>query len=232
MPWWQTALAAVILLGGGLTIAKLRNERASRRDVSATAISAAPVMPNPAPEPAVAAPPVVEAPAPVAEPVAEAPVPAAEPPAQVVPSTVPEPSLPPPPAKDEPPASARKVRFARVERTALAASEPAAVEPVAVAEPAPSEAPAATGLPAQPSREQVTAALNAVVPALQKCVGDRHDTADVTLTVRPGGFVSYAVVSGPYAGSNEGSCIARAVKAAKFPAFTDPSVRITYPFQL
>jgi hypothetical protein len=63
-------------------------------------------------------------------------------------------------------------------------------------------------------------------------VGDRHGVAEVTLTVRPAGFVSYAVVSGAYAGTSEGSCIARAVRAAKFPAFSDPTLRVTYPFEL
>jgi hypothetical protein len=114
-----------------------------------------------------------------------------------------------------------------------AVEPPAVVEPVAnPPEPPAAEAAPAPVLPAQPSRDQVTAALNSILPALQKCVGDRHDTADVTLTVRPAGFVSYAVVAGAFAGSAEGSCIARAVKAAKFPAFSDPSLRINYPFQL
>jgi hypothetical protein len=198
-------------------------------------------MPSPAAEPVAPAPAAASEPAALAEaPVAEPPPSASpEPPAQPLPSALPDPIVPPAPSMEQPPPNAaRKLRVSRVERRALAAAAPEeppaavpepALAPVAQAE---GEAPTAPGLPAQPSRDQVSAALNAVVPALQKCVGDRHDTADVTLTVRPGGFVSYAVVSGAYAGSTEGSCIARAVKAAKFPAFSDPSVRITYPFQL
>ena len=240
-PVWQTALAAVLLLGGGLTIAKLRDDRG--RSVSATSIATPRVEASQLPEPALP----VASPAAAPTPAPEAPAPVAEAPAepvQPVPSAVPEPILLPPPAKEDPANAARKLpRGTRVERRALAseprsellvsAREAPAPVPEAAPEPAaPSEAPAAPALPAQPSREDVSAALNAVVPALQKCVGDRHDTADVTLTVRPAGFVSYAVVSGPYAGSAEGSCIARAVKAAKFPAFSDSSVRINYPFQL
>lgn len=213
---------------------------------------AEPALPN---TPAVEAPPAE--PAPVAPALAEAtgaaaPAPTAPvaAPAQQVPSSLPEPILPKP-SKDEPTNAIRRTRAAKVERRALAASaeetvatapaapteEPVvavpAAEPESTPKPAAIETPASSAdLPAKPSREQVTAALNAVLPELQRCVGDRHDTADVTLTVRPGGFVSYAVVAGPYAGSAEGSCIARAVKAAKFPAFSDPSLRITYPFQL
>jgi hypothetical protein len=233
MPLWQGALAAALLLGGGLSIAMLRE---SRSQVSSTSIATpreaapAPVQPIAVAQEALPNPPVVVEPAP---PVTAEPV-------QAVPSAVPEPILPPKPSKEDPTSSSRRMRVARPERRALAAQEPSAPVAVAVEEPAPEpvakpaepEAPPAPALPGQPSRDQVTAALNAVVPELQKCVGDRHDTADVTITVRPAGFVSYAVVAGPFAGSAEGSCIARAVKAAKFPAFSDPTLRITYPFQL
>ena len=52
------------------------------------------------------------------------------------------------------------------------------------------------------------------------------------MIVRSRGVVSYAMVSGSFAGTPEGSCIARSVKLAKFPAFSDPSVRVNYPFEL
>ena len=62
---------------------------------------------------------------------------------------------------------------------------------------------------------------------------DLHDgVATVTLTVRGSGQVSHALVGGTFAGTPQGSCIARAVKLARFPSFSDDSVRITYPFQL
>lgn len=235
MPFWQTALAAVVLLGGGLSIAKLRSER--KAEISATSMEAprptepimAPVLPRP--EPAHAA--LAEPPQP-----AEVVIPA---PAVEPPPVVPAPPRPELPIRATPPDSTTTRRARRAERVALAASVAAEAPPPEAARPAPvaiepaakpSPAPAPQNLPAQPSREQVTAALSAVVPALKKCVGDRHDTADVTLTVRPAGFVSYAVVAGPYAGSSEGSCIARAVKAAKFPEFSDPTLRVSYPFQL
>jgi hypothetical protein len=88
------------------------------------------------------------------------------------------------------------------------------------------------GLPAQPTREQVVAAMNSVLPGLQECVGEKHGVADVTVTVRSAGFVSYAIVGGTFVGTPEGSCIAKVVRDAKFPEFTDPFIRVTYPFNL
>jgi hypothetical protein len=87
-------------------------------------------------------------------------------------------------------------------------------------------------LPSQPSREQVVQALTAVQPRLKECVGDKHGTAQVTVTVRAAGFVSYALVGGTFAGTPAGSCIAQIVKESQFPAFTDPFIRVTFPYQL
>jgi len=105
-------------------------------------------------------------------------------------------------------------------------AEPEAVRPARV-QPA-----AAAGLPAQPSREQVVATMDAVVGELAKCVGDKHGAANVTMTVRSAGTVSHALVGGTFAGTPEGSCIARVIKQAQFPAFSDVSIRVSYPFQL
>jgi hypothetical protein len=224
LPFWPTALAALVLLGGGISIAKFQAEQRNQT----TALSAQPareeevVMPPPAaPEPAPAAasaPPA--APAPVSEQVLSP-----EPPPVMGPTL---------PVRDEtivPVSRTRRVR----ERTAFASAEPAAAEaapPVPVLAPPAMKAAGTAPLPEHPSRDQVASSLNAVTGQLQKCVGDRHGLAEVTVTVRPAGFVSYAVVSGEYAGTSEGSCIARAIRAAKFPAFTDPTLRVTYPFQL
>ena len=87
-------------------------------------------------------------------------------------------------------------------------------------------------MPAQPSRDQVVAAMNSVLPGIKECVGDKHGTADVTVTVRSAGFVSYAIVGGTFVGTPEGSCIAKVVRDARFPTFTDPFIRVTYPYQL
>jgi hypothetical protein len=226
LPFWQTALAALVLLGGGISIAKFQAEQRNQT----TALSAQPreeevaVPPQPAP---------ASAPATVSTPPA-APAPAAAPEQVLGPEPAPAMIGPTLPARDEsivPVSRTRRVR----EQRAFASAEPG---PSEVAPPVPVKAPVAVKaagsdpLPEHPSRDQVASSLDAVAGQLQKCVGDRHGVAEVTVTVRPAGFVSYAVVSGEYAGTSEGSCIARAVRAAKFPAFTDPTLRVTYPFQL
>ncbi|HEY6881975.1 MAG TPA: hypothetical protein VI299_28295 [Polyangiales bacterium] len=83
-----------------------------------------------------------------------------------------------------------------------------------------------------PDRAQVIAAMNAMTEVLKDCVGDEHGVADVTLTVRGEGVVSHALVEGAFAGSPQGSCIARALRTAKLPAFAEPVTHIEYPFQL
>jgi hypothetical protein len=81
-------------------------------------------------------------------------------------------------------------------------------------------------------RLQVIAAMNALTPQLRACVGEQHGVADVTLTVRSAGVVSHALVEGPFAGSSEGSCIARALRTVKLPASSYTVSHLEYPFQL
>lgn len=106
----------------------------------------------------------------------------------------------------------------------------AMVAPV-TAPPVPQEI-AGSNLPAQPTRDAVVTALSSIERQLSACAGEKHGVANVTLTVRGAGVVSHALVTGAFAGTPEGSCIARAVKLARFEPFRDASVRITYPFQL
>jgi len=87
-------------------------------------------------------------------------------------------------------------------------------------------------IPEQLSREQLTAVMSELMPTLQACAGDLHGMADLKLTLRPKGFVSYALVDADFAGTREGSCIAQALRRAKFPAFTAPVMRVSYPVQL
>jgi hypothetical protein len=218
------AAVAAALVAGGVAIFSGQSSREPEQRVAVSA--------QPAREPVVQA-----APEQIAE--ATAPVPA-------------QPVAPEPTAEDL--ARERRHRL-RAEREAAAratsgegpaAAEPATgdkpaaeVAPVAVepgpAQPAVAEpkAKAAEGaLPTQPTRDQVVAAMNTVLPALQECVGDKHGVADVTVTVRSAGFVSYAIVGGTFVGTPEGSCIAKVVRDAKFPEFADPFIRVTYPFNL
>jgi hypothetical protein len=83
-----------------------------------------------------------------------------------------------------------------------------------------------------PVRTQVVEAMNAMTEQLKSCVGDEHGVADVTLTVRAPGVVSHALVEGAFAGSPQGSCIARTLREAKLPPLAEPVTRIAYPIQL
>jgi hypothetical protein len=44
--------------------------------------------------------------------------------------------------------------------------------------------------------------------------------------------VTHVLVGGDFAGTTEGSCIARAVRGARFPAFKQERFRILYPYAL
>lgn len=139
-----------------------------------------------------------------------------------------------------------------VEAAAVVATEPdreAPVDgaPLALVEAAPDTAPVAAEelpsaapndvapaetLPAVPTREGVVASIDAVRPAVRACAATRHGSAPVLVTVGSNGRVRSAVVSGTFAGTPEGSCIARAVRAAEFPAFTQATFELSYPFAL
>jgi hypothetical protein len=260
---WQLALVAMLLIGAGLGVARLRRESAAaaltarvRSAVSAALepSRAAEVIAQPDAPAAPERPATLAEPAPVEPAVAQAglPDPASEL-AQAVAEA--ERGQRTRRAAQEP--SGAKATRSRAEQGAAPAAEgpastpastpaeaqasAAAREPAAAVRDASDTArrsdvssgtPGATNLPAQPSRDDVRAALNAVIPELHKCTGSQHGTADVTMTVRSAGVVSYAVVAGSFAGTPEGSCIARTVKLAKFPAFSEPSVRVSYPFEL
>lgn len=94
---------------------------------------------------------------------------------------------------------------------------------------------AAAAVPAladAPSREQVQAALSAVRPAVQACV-DGHGTVRVRVSVASSGRVTTALVEDPYwARPPTGSCIARAVRTARFPPFARERFVVLYPFTL
>jgi hypothetical protein len=125
-------------------------------------------------------------------------------------------------------------------------SEPpqAPAEPVAEVAPAGEDAPAqaspdaprkssrserrSASLPDKPSRAQVLAAMARVQPAVKACLPTGHGvaTADMTILGRTG-RVSSAQISGQV--GRPGSCIARAVRKARFPKFAAESISIRYP---
>lgn len=101
-------------------------------------------------------------------------------------------------------------------------------------EPRPAPAPSTdVALPEQPSRDQVRAALSTVQRATAACGVDQHGLAMTALTVSgSSGRVTRAVVSGQFAGTPVGSCVARAAREARFPPFRNASFSVSFPFSL
>jgi hypothetical protein len=94
--------------------------------------------------------------------------------------------------------------------------------------------PAETELPAQPTAEQIKAAMDAVAPAVTTCF-DRYGvpgTAEVALEVNGDGAVGFAGVHGTFADTPTGACITAAVHKARFPRFARAPLRFHYPFVL
>jgi hypothetical protein len=105
------------------------------------------------------------------------------------------------------------------------------VAPPAPTTPTPEATPPAD-LPDAPDRATIQAVLQGVEPAVQACGGEEHGTADVDVVIAGSGRVTTATVHGPFSGTPVGSCIARAVRGARFPAFAQPRFQVTYPFHL
>lgn len=127
-------------------------------------------------------------------------------------------------------ASARETRRLDSTKQPVAVAAP---RPEASVEEEPSAPPAVVdpNLPDSPSREATVDALGAVRTAVAQCAAGRGGVANVRVTVRSSGKVTNAVVSGDFAGTPEGSCIARAVRGATFAPFAQPSFVVTYPYQ-
>ena len=83
-----------------------------------------------------------------------------------------------------------------------------------------------------PSRSDVIAGLDGVRSSVQACADGRSGVAEVDLTIAANGVVTNALVGGDFRGTPQGSCIARAVRKARFPKFTKDSFRLLYPYSL
>jgi len=83
----------------------------------------------------------------------------------------------------------------------------------------------------RPSRRQVLAAMNRVKRSVQDCAKGQGGIAHAQLTVKGAtGRVSHVRVTGK--SGPVGSCIARAVRAARFPKFANAELEVTFPFRL
>lgn len=84
-----------------------------------------------------------------------------------------------------------------------------------------------------PARDDVVRALGAVHSAVQTCAAGRGGVAWVQVTFAgPTGRVSNALVQGNFAGTPQGSCIARAVRSAQVAPFHSATFSVAFPFQL
>lgn len=91
--------------------------------------------------------------------------------------------------------------------------------------------PAASNLPEKPSRADVIKAMNGVKKAVSACAKGKGGVATASITVAgPTGRVKSAQIQGQTGAV--GSCIARAVRKARFPKFKANSFQIKYPFRL
>lgn len=94
------------------------------------------------------------------------------------------------------------------------------------------EATNAGPLPPTPSRQDVVSALEPLRAEVQQCAGNLRGIAQLDVTVASNGSVTHAVVAGDFAGTPEGSCIARIARSAKFSPFERPRFRVIYPYAL
>lgn len=81
------------------------------------------------------------------------------------------------------------------------------------------------------SRDDVQRGMSAVAPAVQRCGQGRGGTITVSVQIAPTGRVTSASATGAFAGTPIGSCAARAIRRAKFPA-SKQNLTVKYPFKL
>lgn len=206
-------VAAVMLLATGVWFATAGTFRRATLSTPAESTTAA------ATQPTMAADSKVE---PQAAPPAEAP---AQPPSAAPETVASTPTLPPAredsasPALKQKPALTASARGERVRRSARASKSSSTAAP-------------SGDLPTGPARAEVVSRLESVRPAVQACAAGRSGIADLDITIAHTGVVTHVLVGGDFAGTTEGSCIARAVRQARFPQFKQERFRVLYPYAI
>ncbi|AKF09706.1 Basic proline-rich protein precursor [Sandaracinus amylolyticus] len=175
------------------------------------------------------------------EPVRDEPPPA---PIVAAPAPVVAPAAPAPVAAQEGRASRSRSSRSRRSSTARAASDDAPVVRASsgaseasverstpeIAAPAPAPD---VDLPEMPGRDSVVAAMERIEASVSACAQGEHGTAIVAIVVAgESGRVTSANVSGQFAGTPVGSCVARAVRNARFDRFERATFSVSYPFRL
>jgi len=103
---------------------------------------------------------------------------------------------------------------------------------------APTATPAAAAAPAAPSadlperlgRAQITGVLGPLNGAVRSCAQGQTGTAPVSIVIGNDGAVRTATVSGQFAGTPVGDCIAGVVRRAHFPAFRAATQNLMFPY--
>jgi hypothetical protein len=83
-----------------------------------------------------------------------------------------------------------------------------------------------------PSREEVLSGLDRIRSRVRECAEGRNGVAEVDLTIAANGVVTNALVGGDFGGTPQGSCIARAVRKARFQPFKQDRYRVLFPYVL
>ncbi|MCC6875290.1 MAG: zinc-ribbon domain-containing protein [Sandaracinaceae bacterium] len=99
--------------------------------------------------------------------------------------------------------------------------------------PRPTPQPVVAQGPSTPSRGDIQSAMNSVMSAVRACGASGHGSAVVSVSFRgENGSVGDAQVSSTDLSPASQSCVARAVRGARVPAFRQASFRVTYPFRI
>jgi hypothetical protein len=84
----------------------------------------------------------------------------------------------------------------------------------------------------RPSRDEVMRGLAGLRSQLVTCAAGRHGVIDTHVTIAPSGRVTYSLIGGDFVGTPQGSCMARALRLAKFAPFSGPSLKVLFPYSL
>ena len=85
-------------------------------------------------------------------------------------------------------------------------------------------------LPERLGRAQITGVLSPLTRAVRSCAHGQPGTAPVAIVIGNNGAVRSATVSGQFAGTPIGECIAAVVRRAHFPAFQAPVQNMMFPY--
>jgi len=83
-----------------------------------------------------------------------------------------------------------------------------------------------------PSRDDLTRVLRGLADDVAACGNGEHGLATVRFVINGTGRVRSADVSGSFAGTPVGSCIARVARRARFPTFAASTFTVSFPYRL